>query len=261
MFKPINWLISLVLHAIIIGCAYLFCFPRTEEKELFIPLDVALVVEKHLAAPSVTSQPVPHIDTVQTPSIPPTVEEVTPVPDAVEQPLNSPPPNPLTKPESYSPVPQVLPEPPPDVLRPPPTPPSALREVAPPSKQDASSLPPASPSTPVADVAPSTIESAPTADATDNQDNAKIYSENAEISVYTQPRYPRHERARGIEGQVIVRVEVDRLGQVLAATIQKTSNSRGLDRSALVAAKAAVFKPSARTKRAVDLLYEFKLRK
>jgi TonB family protein len=59
-----------------------------------------------------------------------------------------------------------------------------------------------------------------------------------------RPEYPSKARQAGIEGDVWVRVLVDRRGSVREALLYKSSGTQALDRAALAAAPHNRFEPS-----------------
>ena len=60
------------------------------------------------------------------------------------------------------------------------------------------------------------------------------------------PIYPVAARLKGIEGSVLLRVFVDRLGRPLKVVVAKSSNFRSLDKAAVLAVKTWSFVPAKR---------------
>jgi len=79
-----------------------------------------------------------------------------------------------------------------------------------------------------------------------------------------EPTYPERARKAGMEGQVVVHLQISAQGQMLQATVAQTSGSRLLDEAALAAARASKFKPAQHAGTTVpseaEALYRFELR-
>lgn len=123
------------------------------------------------------------------------------------------------------------------------TPPPPVKNLAPPK---ASPLPPP-PEAPVVDVPTPrdtdivTPPSPPTppAQVTDIQASVDISSKNM-----NPPRYPPAAFRAGIQGEVILIIDVDASGNVTNVSVEKSSRNRDLDRAAMDAARKWKFNPS-----------------
>lgn len=71
-------------------------------------------------------------------------------------------------------------------------------------------------------------------------------SQPARLFSPLRPRYPFTARLRGWEGLVVVRLRIDRDGEVSSAVIERSSGHRALDEAALAAAKHARFSAATR---------------
>jgi len=122
-------------------------------------------------------------------------------------------------------------------------PPPPVKNLAPPK---ASPLPPP-PEAPVVDVPeprPNDVATPPTppappAQVTDIQASVDISSKNM-----NPPRYPPAAFRAGIQGEVILIIDVDASGNVTNVSVEKSSRNRDLDRAAMDAARKWKFNPS-----------------
>lgn len=81
--------------------------------------------------------------------------------------------------------------------------------------------------------------------APDSRQSAPLYQSNPEfMSPPESPRYPRLARKRGIEGQVVLRVEIGRDGSVEALKVEHSSGSALLDQAARDAVQHWQFVPA-----------------
>ncbi|WHL18889.1 energy transducer TonB [Stenotrophomonas acidaminiphila] len=135
--------------------------------------------------------------------------------------------------------------PPPPPPPPPPqdTPPPPVKNLAPPKP---SPLPPP-PEAPVVDIPeprPTDVVTPPSppsppAQVTDIQASVDISSKNM-----NPPRYPPAAFRAGIQGEVILIIDVDASGNVTNVSVEKSSRNRDLDRAAMDAARKWKFNPS-----------------
>lgn len=79
-----------------------------------------------------------------------------------------------------------------------------------------------------------------------------------------EPVYPERARRSGVEGRVVIQVQISATGQVLSATIGESSGSPSLDAAALAAAQGSRFTPAHTADRPVPsaavATYRFELR-
>ncbi|MEO5350266.1 MAG: energy transducer TonB [Magnetococcus sp. YQC-3] len=174
-------------------------------------------------------------------------------PQPVAQPPLPQPPEPEPMPE---PLPEPVPEPPPPVVKaapqavkPPPRPvkrsPKVSRKAAP---APTASAPPAAASAPSPEASPAEV-------ATETPPSSKAaYLNNP------KPLYPPFARRQGMEGVVLLTVEVDASGHPLAVTVKKGSGHELLDRAALQAVQQWHFVPAQRAGVAVRAVVEVPVR-
>ena len=74
--------------------------------------------------------------------------------------------------------------------------------------------------------------------------DAGLTTPTPEIIKQVAPKYPKAARIAGIEGQVVVKLMVDKTGAVSECQISKTSGHAELDKAALEAVKQYRFKPA-----------------
>jgi TonB family protein len=79
-----------------------------------------------------------------------------------------------------------------------------------------------------------------------------------------EPLYPERARKAGMEGQVVLHLQISAQGEMIQAMVARTSGSRLLDEAALTAVRASKFKPAQQGGAAVtseaEALYRFELR-
>lgn len=76
-------------------------------------------------------------------------------------------------------------------------------------------------------------------------------SRSAELLAHAQPRYPVEQQRRGVEGDVTLRITVDKAGVPTDIGYASRSGDPALDRAALVAARNWRFRPATRGGEAV----------
>ncbi len=79
-----------------------------------------------------------------------------------------------------------------------------------------------------------------------------------------EPIYPERARRSGVEGRVVIQIQISAAGQVLSAAIGESSGSPSLDAAALAAAQTSCFTPAHTADRpvpsAATATYRFELR-
>ena len=78
--------------------------------------------------------------------------------------------------------------------------------------------------------------------------------------VRVKPKYPGTLRAQGIEGNVIVQVDLDAAGNVLGVKVIKPSAHAEMNREALVTAKKEKFSPASRGGKAIPFTLSYTIR-
>ncbi|KAF1696202.1 energy transducer TonB [Pseudoxanthomonas jiangsuensis] len=122
-------------------------------------------------------------------------------------------------------------------------PPPPIKELSPP-KPSPVPPPPEAPPVDVAEPRPTDVFTppappAPPAPVADIQASVDISSKNM-----NPPRYPPAAARAGIEGEVILVIDVDANGNVTNVSVEKSSRNRDLDRAAMEAARKWRFNPA-----------------
>ncbi|KAF1689447.1 energy transducer TonB family protein, partial [Pseudoxanthomonas taiwanensis] len=122
-------------------------------------------------------------------------------------------------------------------------PPPPIKELSPP-KPSPVPPPPEAPPIEVAEPRPTDVYEppappAPPAPVADVAASVDISSKNM-----NPPRYPPAPARAGIEGEVILVIDVDANGNVTNVTVEKSSRNRDLDRAAVEAARKWRFNPA-----------------
>lgn len=233
----------------------------TESQEVVIeeaPTPPQPVVEPE-PEPAPQPEPEPEPEPVVEPEPEPLPEpEPEPEPEPIVEPVVEPTPAPKPKPKPEPPKPKPVPKPTPKPApkpTPKPTPPPAAKPAAKPAE--------------AAD--PAKISGTPDGAArnqapqTGPQSNEPVMLSSVEYrGQRPMPVYPRMSQRLREEGTTIVLVDIDTQGEVVRATISKSSGFERLDEAALVAARKARFTPArvggvARNARA-NLPFNFVLR-
>ena len=149
----------------------------------------------------------------------------------IEPPPKPPPPPPPPPEQIKTPPPKEVPPPPRPNAPPPPPSPPVISDT--PSLMSTPAPPPAPPAPPVA---AQTVEA----------------SIDASFQQMHKPDYPREELNAGITGTVVLLVTVDENGNPIQVVVEKSSHDRGLDRSAVEAAKKWRFNPKVENGRRVS---------
>ena len=157
----------------------------------------------------------------------------------------------------------IAPPPPPPVVKPKPLP-----QVAKPVARPVAAPPRVAPSVPIVRQAP--IDTAPSADtvrvaqAAPSAPVSVPVSAPAPVETVTEPRgyagylsnpapvYPAQAQDRGLEGQVILKVQVLASGRAGTVSVAKSSGHRILDDAAIKAVSAWAFDPAKRGQTAID---------
>lgn len=72
---------------------------------------------------------------------------------------------------------------------------------------------------------------------------AQVHIAASPFAANRAPDYPEHERALGLEGEVVIGVDVDRFGVVIEARLLQPSRHAGFNRAALAAVRKWRFEP------------------
>ncbi len=96
------------------------------------------------------------------------------------------------------------------------------------------------------------------------EDQFVPHEKEPEMFHQVQPKYPRLCRMAGIEGKVIIKVLIDKVGNVVKAKIAKSSGNESLDKAALEVASENRFSPALQNSIPISLwasyTVEFRLR-
>jgi protein TonB len=157
-------------------------------------------------------------------------EEALPV-DTTQPPL--PPPKPLDKPRTRerpaAPPPALVQE-------------KKLAQVEPPASLK--KPPDTSPQPPKEVKAPPLASSSPRQASPPSSPKTQGVKTEARLLGYQKPVYPREAQLRGLEGEVVISLEISAEGRAEKATLHKTSSHQILDNSALLFAKSLEFVPA-----------------
>ncbi len=157
----------------------------------------------------------------------------------VPEPLPEPEPEPLPEPKPL-PEPEPEPEPPPE---PEPIPePKPIPEPLPdPKPVQETPPPPAPPQEPVVDVLPETVPTLVTEPVSAPLDAVATarYEQLLVAWLEKHKKYPRRAKRLRIEGGGMLRIRIDRSGQVLQSSLEKRTGNRFLDKAALEMAQRA----------------------
>jgi protein TonB len=225
---------SLVLHAGTLIAAHLYF--QDDAPKPFVAQTVALVViEQDPATPAAPASP--------TPEAAMTVEEPAPQPNPIQQTNHAPHRPPQAKPITIDPRMEPFPILTP-VFKAPPRRPVSLRSV-PDTSTPVPKTTSADTNTP-SKVAP--IKMAKASPSVAHSSAAPLTPPRYGIKglANPQPRYPWLARQRGEQGRVVVRVAVDRTGQVINTEIAQSSGHGRLDRAALSTLRRWRFVPARR---------------